>query len=317
MNSGTTWEFSVKVKCSSSIWSDWSPGKIFTTTSCTTPGAGQLSVTNITYSSATLNCSLQGVLYYDWAYRVNGGTWVNLDYTITGITNIDNLSAGTTYQFAVAVSCDGNTWSNWVYKTFNTPACSAPAGSQIWWSELQNNSVIINCSKTGVQKYVYAISDNTGNWDYFETSDNSAYAYGLQPSTWYYYAVAVSCDGSTWSDWSPTESFYNSFTSSEVRDSGPVASLSPDSYISTDIIGNVYPNPSNDGAIVEINQANRDDIKWELCDQFGRLIRENREPGVTGLKQIMIQTADLPSGIYTLKIQTATATNTQQLSVFH
>lgn len=317
LNSGTSYEFAVRVKCTSTTWSDWSAGKIFTTLSCSTPSTSQLFATNITYTSATLNCSLSGGQYYDWAYRINNGAWISLDATLSGVTSISDLLAGTTYQFAVAVSCDGNTWTNWVYKTFTTPTCVAPTGAQVWYSNLSSSSVEINCSKTGVQAYESAISVyNSGNWEYFISTYSTVLWYNLQSNTLYAYAVRVSCDGINWSNWSPTESFvtYN-FAGTDSRDATPKASINGIPKTSPDQIGSVYPNPTNDEAVVDILQTTLGSVKWELVDQLGKLIVSHDENMEAGNHQILIRTDNLASGIYTLKVQTQASTRVQQLSV--
>lgn len=317
LNSGTSYEFAARVKCTSTTWSDWSAGKIFTTLSCGTPSTSQLSATNVTYTSATLNCTLSGVQYYGWLYRINSGNWISLNPTTSGFTNISDLLAGTTYQFAVAVSCDGNTWTDWVYKTFTTPACVAPTAAQVWYSNLSSTSVNINCSKTDVLEYQYAISVYySGNWFYFSTTYNSITWNNLQPGTLYAYAVRVSCDGINWSNWSPTESFitYN-FSSTDTRDATPQASINGIPKTSTDQIGGVYPNPTNDEAVVDVIQTAPGSIKWELVDQLGKLIISRDENMESGSHQILIRTNNLESGIYIIKIQTQTSTRVQQLSV--
>ncbi len=316
LNSGTSYEFAVRVKCTSTTWSDWSAGKIFTTLSCSTPSTSQLSATNVTYTSATLNCSLFGVQYYRWAY-IENGTWIYLNATSSGFTNISDLLAGTTYQFAVAVSCDGNTWTNWVYKTFTTPTCVAPTAGQVSYSNLYNTRVDINCSKTGVQLYGYAISvNNSGNWVYFNTTSDFLTWYNLQPNTWYAYAVCVSCDGVTWSNWSPTEIVKTlNFAGTDTRDATPQASINGIPKTSPDQIGGVYPNPTNDEAVVDVIQTTLGSVKWELVDQLGKLIVSHDENMEAGNHQILIRTDNLASGIYTLKVQTQASTRVQQLSV--
>lgn len=321
MNSGTTWEYAVRVKCSSTTWSDWSSNKIFSTLSCGTPSTSQLSASNITYNSATLNCSMTGVLYYDWAIRVYpGGSWENLDYTSTGLTNTFDLTAGTTYQYAVAVSCDGNNWSNWVYKTFTTPSCTAPSASEVWYSDLTDNSVNLHCSKPNVEMFVYAISvNNSGNWFYFETSYDEMTWNGLQPNTWYAYSVAASCDGTTWSNWSPIEYLltYN-FAGSETRDVQPQAA--PTGMVSgkeTSVIGKAYPNPSSDEVLIDLEQVATGLVEWKLTDQLGRVVLVREENMDAGTHQILIQTRHLATGIYSLNIRTQSLNSTQQLSVVH
>lgn len=115
---------------------------------CTAPSAAQLSATNITATTARLNCSLTGVQTYDWAYRqVGASTWIDLPATTVNYLDVSGLSANKQYEFSTSVRCNNNTWSSWsAFKTFvttgsasSTPAndtpCNAvliPAGSSCW-----------------------------------------------------------------------------------------------------------------------------------------------------------------------------------------
>ncbi|MBC7778112.1 MAG: T9SS type A sorting domain-containing protein [Phycisphaerae bacterium] len=107
---------------------------------CNAPTVSQLSVTNITSSSARLNCSVSGVQIYDWAYRqVGASTWTDLSSTTVNYTNISGLTANKQYEFLAAVRCNNNTWSNWSStKTFTTSGASTPPNDAVCNATLMN-----------------------------------------------------------------------------------------------------------------------------------------------------------------------------------
>ncbi|MDH3652474.1 MAG: fibronectin type III domain-containing protein, partial [Saprospiraceae bacterium] len=84
LDPGSKYEYKVKVECEDGYWTDWSTVKYFTTkddNSCHTPSSHHLSVTEITYNSAYLHCSLDGYEYH-WVVRKKGSySWKDLNTT--------------------------------------------------------------------------------------------------------------------------------------------------------------------------------------------------------------------------------------------
>jgi subtilisin family serine protease len=105
------------------------------TPACSAPTTAQLSATNITATSARLNCSISGVERYDWAYRLVGAaSWTDLSSTTVNNVSISGLQSNKQYEFKAAVRCNGGTWSSWsAVKTFNTSSAgsSAPANDPV------------------------------------------------------------------------------------------------------------------------------------------------------------------------------------------
>jgi subtilisin family serine protease len=105
------------------------------TPTCSSPTTAQLSATNITSSSAKLNCNVSGVERYDWAYRLVGASsWTDLSSTTANNVSISGLQSNKQYEFKAAVRCNGGTWSSWsAVKTFNTSSTggSAPANDPV------------------------------------------------------------------------------------------------------------------------------------------------------------------------------------------
>lgn len=207
----TAYEFQVAVLCQG-VWTDWSAAKSFTTDgNCVAPTPAQLFATNITSSSARLNCSVSGVGAYDWRYRVQGAAnWVELPATTSNFTDITALTASTSYEFQVAVMC-GPVWSAWsASQLFSTSAipCPIPDVSQLYVTGITTSGAVINCSLNGVDSYDWRYRVlGAINWiDLPATTANAFALTGLTASTQYEFQVSVRC-GAVWTDWSASKLF--------------------------------------------------------------------------------------------------------------
>ncbi len=130
---------------------------------CATPSTAQLSATNISNTTARLNCSVSGVQAYDWAYRqVGASSWTDVAGTTVNYVNITGLTSNKQYEFVAAVRCNSSTWSSWSSTaTFTTTGsgnttppnnlpCSAlslTAGSSCWY--MNSTTVGATASSSG------------------------------------------------------------------------------------------------------------------------------------------------------------------------
>ncbi|WP_373551102.1 M12 family metallo-peptidase [Haliscomenobacter sp.] len=219
LTSNSNYEFLGAVQCTAGgTWTTWSASKTFTTTStvCTTPTIAQISASNIAPTTATLNCSVTGVVSYDWRYRLVGTSlWTNLTNTSTSSVNISGLDLASNYQFQVSLQClAGGTWTAWSasspFTTLTAAACTAPTTAQISASNLGTNTATLNCSVTGVVSYDWRYRLVGGiTWtDLTNTSTNNTSLSSLAASSNYEFQVAVQCTvGGTWSPWSASKTF--------------------------------------------------------------------------------------------------------------
>ncbi len=199
----TTYEFQAMVQCGA-VWSAWSPTQTFTTLaapSCNAPQLSQLFLTNVTQTSARLNCSATGVNAYDWRYRqVGAAVWIDLPSTTVAFTDISGLAASTAYEFQVMVQC-GTVWSAWSPALqFNTAApanCDPPNLIQYSVTEITSTSARFNCTVAGVSAYLWRYRRvGTIDWiDLPSTTVNFIYVTNLQPQTDYEMQVALVCQG--------------------------------------------------------------------------------------------------------------------------
>ncbi len=209
----SSYEVQVSVLCSNGVWSAWSfSNRFFTLSSavCNPPTLSQIFASDITTSSAQLNCAVGGVFSYFWRYRQQGaGAWINLPSTGTGFTTLSGLSQATVYEFQVAVQCASTTsdWSD--TQTFTTlTACAAPVAAQVFVNNITTSTAQLNCTISGVSAYrwQYRLQGSTSWTDLGTTATGQFNLTGLSPGTAYEYRAGVQC-GSIWSDWSPVQNF--------------------------------------------------------------------------------------------------------------
>lgn len=212
LNHTTTYEYQSAVQCASGIWSEWSGSNTFTTSApaCNPPTAAQLSATNITTGSATLNCSLSGAALYGWRYRIAGAaTWTTPANTATGLINLSGLSAATQYEYQAAVQCQ-SIWTDWsATQTFTTAGgCAAPALSDLSATNITATTARLNCTLGGVNAYDWRYRQVGGTtWtDLSATAAGFTDLAGLTASTSYEFQVSAQC-GSVWSAWSSLQTF--------------------------------------------------------------------------------------------------------------
>ncbi|TXB61977.1 GEVED domain-containing protein [Phaeodactylibacter luteus] len=162
--------------------------------SCSPPTLSQIFASNITSSSARLNCTTPNVDFYDWAYRPVGGTWVNIDGTPTNSATISNLAPGQTYEYVVAVRC-GSTWSEWSQsETFTTPGFCPPATGIEITSQGYSHFQINWDNVSGVDYNVRYRRLGDTDWIFLEGFSGHTSLNKL-PCTTYEWQVQSVCDG--------------------------------------------------------------------------------------------------------------------------
>lgn len=78
----------------------------------------------------------------------------------------------------------------------------------------------------------------------------------------------------------------------------------------------LYPNPTYDVSVLSFYLSKSGHIKIELYDVFGRLVKNiKNEALIDGVQEIMINTAELASGIYIIKVSDNREMFSQRLSV--
>ncbi|MEI6409147.1 MAG: S8 family serine peptidase [Bacteroidota bacterium] len=181
---------------------------------CNAPSTSQLSATNITATAARLNCSVTGVLAYDWRYRqVGASSWTDLAAGTANYIDISGLTASTQYEFAAAVKCTATLFSNWsssvTFTTSSSGACNTPSISQLSATNITGNAARLNCSVSGVSAYDfrYRKVGVTAWTDLPDGTSNYIDISGLLSNTQYEFSSSVKCISGIWSNWSANKPF--------------------------------------------------------------------------------------------------------------
>ena len=111
----TTYEFSLKIKCSNGVWSDWSNILRVTTTGdhCQAPSIHNITVVERTSSKITVKYN-KTASRYSWAFRKHGtSNWTLYENKDWKSFWYSGLSSNTTYEFSLKIKCSNGTWSDW------------------------------------------------------------------------------------------------------------------------------------------------------------------------------------------------------------
>lgn len=321
LTANSNYEFQVSVLCTAGgAWSAWSASKTFSTTvaTCTAPTTLQISTSNLAANTATLNCSLTGVVSYDWRYRVVGNSaWIDLASGASNFANINALTAGTNYEFQVSVQCTtGGPWSLWsASKTFSTTAqeCGTPSSNQVSITNLSATSAQLNCLLRGAQLYLWQYRRGTGSWiNLPNTTVGATTLNGLSPGTQYQFRVRINCSG-TYTTWSPATTFVTpAALVIEPEISGLVAKPN---LLQLDNL-RLFPNPT----YAELNVSytlNTDskEVFIQVYDLSGRQIQQhNLGSQKAGTYQHKIQ-PNQGSGLFFLRVNTEKSSLIERFSV--
>ncbi len=78
----------------------------------------------------------------------------------------------------------------------------------------------------------------------------------------------------------------------------------------------VYPNPATDKATVDFTISENSTVKVDVYDAMGRIVSTISEQSYNkGSHKVVINTATLPAGVYSIKMQTSTGSISHQLTV--
>ena len=76
------------------------------------------------------------------------------------------------------------------------------------------------------------------------------------------------------------------------------------------------PNPATDKATVDFTISENSTVKVDVYDAMGRIVSTINEQSYNkGSHKVVINTATLPAGVYSIKMQTSTGSLSHQLTV--
>ncbi len=257
----TTYYFHIRSNCGSEL-SSWTTIS-FTTNSLACNAPTNLTANNVTSYSADMTWdAVTGVIGYEYVLDQiptnptgNGTGTAGTSYSASALT------PNTTYYFHLRTNC-GLGFSSWTTVSFTTPVppCNS-TGSLTANNVTDNSATIVWTAVSGSNGYEYVLdelpADPTGPGTF--TTFNTYVASSLMPATTYYFHLRTSC----FSQSSPWTSV--SFTTLDIPTG--VANVNGDNTLV-----NVYPNPVNNAAIVEISNAG-ENAQVQLTDISGRVLQ--------------------------------------------
>lgn len=207
---GTNYEYQVQAVCASSTGSFSASGTFSTPTAsgCSVPS--NLTASNVTTTTATLNWGAVGsASYYNVRYRVVGAaTWTNTTAFTNSLT-LSGLSVNTTYEFQVQSACD-RTQSDYsasaTFTTGSSQSCGTPTGLNA--TNVTTSTATLNwASVSGAASYnVRYRPVGSSVWTNATSSTTSFAVSGLSANTSYEYQVQAVC-GSTPGAYSSSATF--------------------------------------------------------------------------------------------------------------
>ncbi|MEE0900231.1 MAG: DUF4465 domain-containing protein, partial [Bacteroidales bacterium] len=258
-----------------------------------------LSASNITETSAEITWNGTATTY---EFKVNGGEAETLTATSKTLTD---LTPNTAYIVEVRAICEDQT-SDWVITTFTTleeetPEIIAPVATTLAATEITNATATLNGIITAgseeitAQGFMYKASNAT-DWATVAAVGEtmSLTVEGLEAELEYVFkAFATTASGTV-------EGEELTFTT--------LSGLSD--VNSASIIANVYPNPADDKATINVSKVSNG-TKIVVSDMQGRIILSDEMSEST----YELNTSNYASGVYYIRIISGNAVNTQKFIV--
>ncbi len=212
LDPSTTYQVQLRGWCPDSMaYSAWST-PVFDTTRCEGPSDDQLSISDLTSSSVTLQTAVESDAY-EWSLR-RTVSWTT-QQIVTGEDHIMwvNLPSNTEFEWKVRIKCADGTWSDYsnpqifITEEFNENDCDTLKDHHISYNSLTSHSVNLHCHMHG-NKYTWAMRKyGTSDWQTKSTSHGFYQWKDLKHGTKYEYKVKVECEDGYWTDWTGVKYF--------------------------------------------------------------------------------------------------------------
>jgi hypothetical protein len=315
LSPATGYEWQVQTVCSNSAGSTttspFSASAFFTTlpasTPCSTPT--NLSESNVTSTSATLNWNSTGASSYRIRYRISGSsTWI-FKSSNTNSKAITGLTAASIYTWQVRSICtDSNNvsikspWS--ALRTFTTPSptnCPAPTGLTV--GNIFSNQAFAIWSPVPLAlnyEFNYRIvtpPNPNSTWISIVTTTTNAAMQNLVSGAVYECRVRTRCGNSgtvgTYSPWSASVIF------------------TTPSFIS------IFPNPATDQVTFTVTSEENSTAQLLVYDFTGNTVRTLNSNVSVGENRLNLDATSLNNGIYTYQFTQGNQTSRGKFIVKH
>lgn len=233
-----------------------------------------------------------------------GKTGFDMDTVVASVRTVNNqsfagLSPNTYYDFYIQDSCGAGNKSAWVGPyTFATEG-DCPAPVNVHAANVKQTSLDLVWTDLGTVTSSYGISwgeqgsfTDPANGTYLAAFGTNQPFTGLKPNTTYVFYIKIFCNSAL----TPTSGWVGPF-SFTTADPASVTEINAGKYLA------VYPNPAKDRIVVSIEGNNAAGINSiVMVNNLGAVVYER---SVAAEKQIEINTASMPSGVYFISVQSA------------
>ncbi|MGI8892176.1 MAG: fibronectin type III domain-containing protein, partial [Bacteroidia bacterium] len=227
--SGNNYEFQVQGVCGFKLSNYSNSFNFFTTAVCNIPG--NLSVSNITTSSALLSWSNTGATSYNIRYKATSTSiWINVSTSQTSIS-ISGLASGVDYEFQVQGLCGtiNSFYSESAIFATTVTNCVIPSGLSA--NNITTSTATLQWNSTGASSYNIRYKDlSSVTWSNINTSQTTVNIGGLQAGTGYEFQVQGLC-GTVWSAYSASTSFVTASPLCVVPGGLTISSLTTNSAV--------------------------------------------------------------------------------------
>ncbi|OFX74457.1 MAG: hypothetical protein A2X12_08820 [Bacteroidetes bacterium GWE2_29_8] len=283
------------------------------------------SVTDITVKGAQISWNpVDNATGFLMKYKISpSGTysWANIT-SLENMKELITLAQATTYEFQVRTFCVGGYYSDYTTaQFFTTNTCETPTGL-----------TTSNVTKTSAQL----------SWNSMPEADRYLLRWGISGGAWHYIWInepthtqqigCVSCDPNdmlipnTTYDWQirtfcdVSETYYSNFSSIESFVTLPLKKNLNSNIITKDnqddFSVNLYPNPTNSNATIDLSIPQDTYLKIELYDILGSKVADIYSGNASqGSSKYTVNTLGLSPNTYIIKIVADKNTSHQQLII--
>jgi hypothetical protein len=290
------------------IWSNFTSPVFFTTLEGIQIVANNISVTDITSSSATINWEGSGADLYRIRYNITGSTffkYLNSSSSSTAIPVFPESS----YEVSVA-SMVGGIWLAYTAPVrFETP--TGAQASNVTISSITSSTAQVNWNGSGADRYrIRYREDGSTIYKYIDTYSSPTSINSLLTETTYEVCVASRVSGVWYPYTSPVK-----FTTPAFVLMNSFATVTGSSTV--DLLSNVqiYPNPATNFANLRLHVNELTDLTITVYDITGSIVKTERLYNQNGDIEARIELDGINKGTYIIRISSMQKSETIRLMI--
>ena len=299
-------------------WTKYTPEIEFSSIAGAQVIANNVSVTNVTSSSAQVNWDGEGADNYVVLYYETGTT----DYKVLTTTSSPatiSLIPSTNYSVKVRTFI-GEQRTNYTEPVEFTSAAGAQViADNVTVDNITSNSAQVNWDGTGADYYfILYYETGTSNYQLLFTS-GSPEVLTLQASTDYTVKVNTVLDGQK-TGYTPAVNFTTApdggfappMAGGEENNDANIYIDSRPNLDQNNVEWNIYPNPASEYVQIDLVSEKLEEVTISIYDVNGRLIKKIQQPA--GFNQTMnLNIETIQTGIYFIRLETPSYTETRKI----